>query len=79
LSGCGKRCSKGHDKHVSELLPVMSNLSRDNHGFKWILLIIDVFTRQGYAEGMKSKEASDVLSAFKKITDKTWETFCLDF
>jgi len=45
----------------------MSNYSRDNHGFKWILLVIDVFTRQAYAQPMKSKESENSLSAFKKI------------
>jgi len=34
----------------------MSNYFRDNHGFKWILLVIDVFTRQCFVEPMKSKE-----------------------
>jgi len=38
----------------------MSNYSRDNQGFKWILLVIDVFTRQGFAQPMKSKESANV-------------------
>jgi len=74
---------KGHmvafqqnEKWLADLLDI-SNLSRDNRGFKWILLVIDVFTRQGYAEGIKSKEASDVLSAFKKITEKHGTPFVL--
>ena len=41
-----------------------AHYSRDNHGFKWILLVIDVFTRQRYAESMKPKEKDSVLSAF---------------
>ena len=48
----------------------MSNYSRDNKGFKWILLIIDVFTRQCFAEPMKNKEKESVLSAFKKIIEE---------
>jgi len=48
----------------------MSNYSRDNQGFKWILLVIDVFTRQGFAQPMKSKESANVLSAFKKIVEE---------
>ena len=48
----------------------MSNYSKDNHGFKWILLVIDVFTRKAYAQSMKSKESANVLSAFKKIVEE---------
>ena len=44
----------------------MSNYSKDNKGMKWILLVIDVFTRQCYAESMKNKEKESALSAFKK-------------
>jgi hypothetical protein len=47
----------------------MSNYSRDNKGFKWILLVIDVFTRQCFAEPMKNKEKESSLSAFKKIIE----------
>jgi len=48
----------------------MSNYSRDNQGFKWILLVIDVFTRKASAQSMKSKESANVLSAFKKIIEE---------
>ena len=55
----------------------MSNYSRDNHGFKWILLVIDVFTRRAFGEPMKSKEAANVLRAFKKIVKDQYRTDCL--
>ena len=32
--------------------------SRQNKGFKYILLCIDVFTRRGYAQSLKSKSKS---------------------
>jgi len=47
----------------------MSNYSRDNHGFKWILLVIDVFTRKA-AQAMISKEGTSALHAFSAIVNK---------
>jgi hypothetical protein len=48
----------------------MSNFSRTNKGNKWILLIIDVFTRKTFAEGLVNKEKNTVLDAFKKVINK---------
>jgi hypothetical protein len=33
----------------------MSNYSRQNKGYKWILLAIDTFTIKAYAEKFKNK------------------------
>jgi hypothetical protein len=45
----------------------MSNFARSNNGYKWILLVIDVFTRRAYAKALKSKSAEDVLNGFEEI------------
>ena len=42
-------------------------LRKLNKGFRYILLVLDVFTRYGYAEGLKTKNRVDTLEAFKKI------------
>ena len=48
----------------------MSNYSRDNYGFKWILLVIDVFTRKAYAQAMISKEGTSTLHSFNAIANE---------
>lgn len=45
----------------------MTAFASENDGFKYILNAIDVFSRFAYAIPLKSKNASDVLAAFKKI------------
>lgn len=42
-----------------------------NKDYKWILLMIDVFSRKGYAMALKSKSADDVLDGLKKIFNST--------
>lgn len=45
----------------------MQVFSRDNKGFKYILTVIDVFSKYAFAVKLKSKNAVDVVSAFKEI------------
>ena len=45
----------------------MSNYSRQNKGYKWILLAIDTFTRKAYAEALKNKTKFEVKHGFEKI------------
>ncbi len=45
----------------------MSKFSRNNEGYKWILIVIDIFNRKTWAEPLKTKNNNDVTSAFKKI------------
>eukprot|EP00996_Jenningsia_fusiforme_P004167 NODE_496_length_2180_cov_18.490380_g456_i0.p1 GENE.NODE_496_length_2180_cov_18.490380_g456_i0~~NODE_496_length_2180_cov_18.490380_g456_i0.p1 ORF type:complete len:342 (-),score=-43.01 NODE_496_length_2180_cov_18.490380_g456_i0:293-1318(-) len=47
----------------------MSMFSRQNKGFRWILIAIDIFTRQGFAVPIKRKMANDVRDGFKSILD----------
>ena len=44
--------------------------SRFNRGYKFILLVIDCFSRMMYVSPMKTKSASDCLEAFQNIFDK---------
>jgi hypothetical protein len=47
----------------------MQAYARDNDGFKHILTVIDMFSRRGWAEPVKSKTNQDMISAFNKIFD----------
>lgn len=51
----------------------MSNYSRKNRGFKWILLGIDTFTRKGFVAAMKNKKEQTVLDAFEAIVEQEGE------
>jgi hypothetical protein len=48
----------------------MSMFARQNKGIRWILIAIDIFTRQGFATTLKTKRANDVRDGFKIILDQ---------
>jgi hypothetical protein len=41
--------------------------SRQNNGYKYILIVVNMFTRSAYAEPIKDKTPLSVLNAFKKF------------
>ncbi len=45
----------------------MSNYSRQNKGYKWILLAIDTFTRKAYATALKNKTKFEVKNGFEQM------------
>lgn len=47
-----------------------ADYNRSNRGYKFILLVIDCFTRMMYVSPMKTKSASDCLKAFQNIFEK---------
>lgn len=47
----------------------MQSLSRKNKGYKYILAVIDCFSKYGWCVPIKKKQPDDVLTAFKKILD----------
>ena len=46
---------------------------KKNHGYKYILCVIDIFTRMAYAEPIKTKDNNEVLKAFENIIKKSNE------
>lgn len=46
----------------------MNSFSEQNSGYKYILTIIDVFSKYAFARPVKSKTGLDVFKAFKDIT-----------
>lgn len=61
---------KGIDDLWQADLVEMGNYSTINKGHRYLLTVIDTFSKFAWAEATKSKNASDVSTAFKKILDK---------
>lgn len=49
----------------------MTALSKDNDQFKFLLTVIDVFSKKAYARPLKNKTASEVAKAFASILDES--------
>lgn len=47
---------------------------KENHGYKYILAVVDIFSRKGYCVAMKNKDSVDVINAFSKIIKKAGES-----
>ena len=45
----------------------LSKFSRSNKGYRYLLLVIDVFTKYGYIRALKKKTAKETTEAFKDI------------
>ena len=48
-----------------------STISKQNSGFKWVLMIIDCFSRYGWAVSLKDKSGPEVLRGLKLVYEKT--------
>jgi hypothetical protein len=46
----------------------LSKYKSQNSNYKYLLVVIDVFTRKAYITAMKNKDAESVLNAFKSMT-----------
>ncbi len=55
------------DQEWSSDLLDMSSFSKKNDGFKWVCLIIDVFSRFLWLRPMKNKKQKSVIEAFKQV------------
>ena len=71
------RVKRHRDGHITAFDPhervqidicVMDKFTKSNHGFKYILFFVDVFSRKGYGIPMKTKNIKD--------TSEALETFC---
>ena len=49
----------------------MVGILAHNNGMRYILVVIDCFSRKAWAEPLKTKGGSDVVNAFKKIYQRT--------
>ena len=55
------------DEILAADLVDMQKLSRDNMGYKYLLTVIDVFSKFGWIWPLKNKTGVEVESAFKNI------------
>ena len=55
-------------------LASMENLADDNEGYKFILCVIDVFSKYAWCIPLKNKSSSTVLEAVKKIISESGRT-----
>ena len=60
----------GIDKIWAADLADMSAFSKFNQGFKFLLLVIDIFSKYGWIIPLKNKEGKTVASALKTIFEK---------
>ena len=52
----------------------MTSLSKHNKGMKWLLTVIDVFSKKAYAKSIKNKTAASVTKAFGDILRESQES-----
>ena len=55
------------DNQFEADLASMTDYEKSNDGYKYLLVVIDVFSRYGWIEPLKNKSASAIVSAFQKI------------
>ena len=48
----------------------MQSLSRYNKGFKYLLCVIDLFSKYAWVVPLKDKKGTSIVNAFKKIISK---------
>src|ERR1700727_1692100 len=62
--------TSGIDSQWQADLVDMAKYGAANDGYKWILTVIDIFSRYAWAEPVRSKVAAHVQEAFEKIFQK---------
>ena len=60
----------GIDKEWEADLVIMDSLSKENNGYKYILTVIDVFSKYAWVEPLKTKSGENLVKAFEKILRK---------
>jgi len=62
-----KKFIVGTDKEYQADLLDMTKYKNANKGYSWILIVINLFNRKGYAVALKNKKPESVGNAFKKL------------
>jgi hypothetical protein len=69
-------------KHVNDIVQLdladMQSLAKYNDGYRFILLLIDVFGKKGYGRAIKSKSSKSVVPALNSVLDQLYPpaNFC---
>jgi len=48
----------------------VSNIAKENHGVKYLLFVIGIFSKYMWVEPLKNKTAKEVVKGFQHIFDK---------
>lgn len=59
----------GIDDQWEADLADMQSYSKENDGYKYLLVVMDVFTRYAWVELLENKEAKNIVAAFRRILD----------
>ena len=51
----------------------MQLISNFNKGFRFLLLVIDIFSKYAWVAPLKDKKGISIVNAFQKILDKSME------
>ena len=49
----------------------MSMFEKENDGYRWILMVIDIFTKKGYGFPVKRKDSKSIISGFEALEKQT--------
>ena len=63
----GRVIVKGIDDQFDADLASLIRFAKDNDGYKYLLVVIDIFSRYGWVEPLKDKTAPRIVRAFTKI------------
>ena len=58
---------EGIDDQFDADLASMSDYEKSNDGYKYLLVVIDIFSRYAWIEPLKNKTADSIVRAFNKI------------
>lgn len=70
-----KYVSRGINYQWQADLMDMQKYSRENNGFRYVLIAIDIFSRQAYAMPVKSKNGQEIASAFDLMLQDVRPTY----
>ena len=65
----GKVIVEGIDSQFDADLASMTDYADSNQGYKYLLVVIDIFSRYGWVEPLKDKSANNIVRAFNNIIE----------
>ena len=63
----GRVIVSGIDDQFDIDLASLASYAEENDGYKYLLIVIDIFSRYAWAEPIKDKTSQEIIKAFKKI------------
>ena len=58
-----------------DLLDLSNQVSNVNHGYKWLFVLVDSYTKLAFVRPMKNKSTLSCLSAFMEINEQIWKEY----